>query len=54
MAVRWYLVYALSYRDIEGLLEESGLLVDHATVNRWVIEYAPQRDAFLKLRDQLI
>lgn len=34
MTVRWYLAYALSYRDIEELLEEHRLLVDHATVNR--------------------
>ena len=42
MAVRWYLAYALSYRDIEELLLERGLRIDHATINRWVIEYAPQ------------
>ncbi len=42
MAVRWYLAYSLSYRDIEELLSERGLRIDHATVNRWVIEYSPQ------------
>lgn len=42
MAVRWYVAYALSYRDIEELLLERGLKIDHSTVNRWVIEYAPQ------------
>ena len=42
MAIRWYLAYALSYRDIEELLSERGLRVDHATINRWVVEYSPQ------------
>lgn len=41
MAVRWYLAYALSYRHIEELMAERGLSVDHATVNRWVVQYAP-------------
>jgi len=42
MAARWYLAYAISYRDIEELMAERGVKVDHSTVNRWVIEYAPQ------------
>ena len=41
MSVRWYIAYALSYRDIEEMLGERGLCVDHATLNRWVIQYAP-------------
>lgn len=41
MVVRWYLAYALSYRDIEELMLERGLTVDHSTINRWVIHYAP-------------
>jgi putative transposase len=41
MAVRWYLAYALSYRDIEELMQERGVSVDHSTLNRWVIKYAP-------------
>ena len=40
-AVSWYLRYPLSYRDIEELLLERGLEVDHSTVNRWVLAYAP-------------
>src|SRR4051794_1528391 len=39
--VSWYLRYPLSYRDIEELFRERGLVVDHATVNRWVLAYAP-------------
>jgi IS6 family transposase len=40
-AVSWYLRYPLSYRDIEELFRERGLAVDHATLNRWVLAYAP-------------
>ena len=41
MLVRWYVAYSLSYRDIEELALERGLHVDHSTVNRWVVHYAP-------------
>jgi len=41
MAVRWYVAYSLSYRDIEELMLERGVEVDHSTLNRWVIHYAP-------------
>jgi len=40
-AVCWYLRYPLSYRDIEELFLERGLRVDHSTLNRWVLAYAP-------------
>jgi transposase, IS6 family len=39
--VSWYLRYPLSYRDIEEMLLERGLEVDHSTLNRWVLAYAP-------------
>ncbi len=40
-AVSWYLRYPLSYRDIEEMLLERGMEVDHSTLNRWVLAYAP-------------
>jgi IS6 family transposase len=43
-AVRWYLRYALSYRDVEELMRERGVVVDHTTVFRWVQRYAPELD----------
>lgn len=43
-AVRWYLRYALSYRDVEELMRERGVWVDHTTVYRWVQRYAPELD----------
>jgi IS6 family transposase len=36
VAVRWYLRFALSYRDVEELLTERGIQVDHVSVDRWV------------------
>jgi transposase-like protein len=36
VAVRWYLRYGLSYRDVEELLAERGVTVDHVTIYRWV------------------
>lgn len=41
LVVRWYLTYSLSCRDIEEMMLERGIKVDHSTINRWVIEYAP-------------
>ena len=41
MAVRWYAAYALSYRNIGELMAELAASVDHSTVNRWVVQYAP-------------
>jgi IS6 family transposase len=43
-AVRWHLRYALSYRDVEGLMRERGVAVGHTTVFRWVQCYAPELD----------
>src|SRR3954454_5093434 len=40
-AVSWYLRYPLSYRDIEELFLERGVEVDHSTLTRWVLAYAP-------------
>ena len=42
VAVRWYLRYGLSYRDVEELLAERGVEVDHVTVYRWVQTFTPE------------
>jgi transposase-like protein len=47
-AVRWYLRYSLSLRDVEELLEERGLDVDHTTVWRWVQYYGPELEQRLR------
>jgi transposase-like protein len=41
LAVRWYLRFGLSYRDVEELLAERGIEVDHVTVFRWVQRFTP-------------
>jgi IS6 family transposase len=41
VAVRWYLRYGLSYRDVEELLAERGVEVDHVTLYRWVQRFTP-------------
>ncbi len=44
LCVRWYLRYSLSYRNLEEMMLERGLTVDHTTVYRWVQAYAPELD----------
>jgi transposase-like protein len=39
LAVRWYLRFSLSYRDVEELLAERGIEVDHVTIYRWVLRF---------------
>src|SRR5919202_5383025 len=41
LCVRWYLRYPLSYRNLEEMMAERGLTVDHWTIARWVLRYAP-------------
>jgi transposase-like protein len=41
LAVRWYLRFGLSYRDVEELLAERGVEVDHVTIYRWVLRFTP-------------
>ena len=41
LAVRWYLLFALSYRDLEELLTDRGIQVDHVTIYRWVQRFTP-------------
>ena len=38
--IRWYLAYALSYRDLEEMMLERGVNVDHTTIYRWMFEYS--------------
>jgi transposase-like protein len=47
-AVRWYCKYGISYRELEEMLSERGVDVDHTTIYRWVQRYAPEIEARLK------
>jgi putative transposase len=40
-AVFFYVRYGVSYRDLEEIMAERDVKVDHATLNRWVIDYSP-------------
>ncbi len=42
--VRWYLAYALSLRNLEEMMAERGIAVDHSTLHRWVIRLVPLLD----------
>jgi transposase-like protein len=54
LAVRWYLRFGLSYRDVEELLAERGVEVDHVTVYRWVQRFAPEFAEAARARQHLI
>ncbi len=41
LCVRWYLAYNLSLRDLEEMMAERGIAVDHTTIHRWTIRYSP-------------
>jgi len=41
VCIRWYAAYALSYRNLEEMMQERGVSVDHSTVNRWAIRFLP-------------
>jgi len=40
--VRWYVAYPISYRQLEEMMGERGVAVDHSPLNRWVLKYAPE------------
>ena len=51
-AVRWYVAYPISYRQLEEMMGERGVAVDHSTLNRWVIKYAPEFEKVFRRRQQ--
>src|ERR1700752_4946778 len=54
MGVRWYVAYPLSYRHVEELMQERGVPVDHATLQRWVVKYSPLLEAAFHRRKRLV
>ena len=50
--VRWYVAYPISYRQLEEMMSERGVAVDHATLNRWVIKYAPEFEKAFRHRQR--
>ena len=53
-SIRWYLAYALSYRDIEEMMAERGFSVDHSTINRWGLHYSPQLEAAFRRKKKRV
>jgi IS6 family transposase len=47
-AVRWYCKYGISYRELEEMMEERGVDLDHTTLYRWVQHYAPEIEKRLR------
>jgi transposase, IS6 family len=47
-AVRWYLQFPISYRDLERMLADRGVAVDHTTMYRWVQRFAPELERRLR------
>ena len=41
VCIRWYAAYSLSTRNLEEMMEERGVLVDHSMVSRWAIRFLP-------------
>ena len=52
--VRWYVAYPISYRQLEEMMEERGVEVDHSTLNRWVLKYVPLLDQAFRVRKRRV
>ena len=50
----FYVRWGVSYRDLEAIMEERGVKIDHATLNRWVIDYSPLIAAEAKKRKRAV
>jgi transposase, IS6 family len=48
-AVRWYLMFPVSYRELERMLRDRGIAVDHTTIFRWIQAYAPELEKRLRV-----
>jgi putative transposase len=50
--VRWYVAYPISYRQLEEMMGARGVAVDHSTLNRWVLKYAPEFEKQFRRRQR--
>jgi transposase-like protein len=46
----WYVAYPIGYRQLEEMMKEHGVSVDHSTLNRWVLKYAPELEKQFRAR----
>jgi putative transposase len=52
--IRWYVAYPMSYHQVEEMMSERGVAVDHSTLNRWVIKYAPEIEKQIRRRQRAV
>ena len=52
--VRWYVAYPISYRQLEEMMGERGVAVDHSALHRWVIKYAPEIEKQFRCRQRSV
>ena len=52
--VRWYVAYPISYRQLEEMMQERGVEVDHSSLNRWVIKYTSALDKAFRQRKRSV
>jgi putative transposase len=50
VCIRWYAAYSLSYRNLEEMMEERGVFVDHSSINRWAIRFLPLLEKVFRKR----
>ena len=53
-AVRWYVAYPISYRQLEEMMAERGVEVDHSSLNRWVLKYTPFLEVAFRPRQRAV
>ena len=53
-AVRWYVAYPISYRQLEEMMAERGVEVDHSSLNRWVLKYTPFLEVAFRHRQRAV
>lgn len=52
--IRWYVSYPISYRQLEEMMKERGVEVDHSSLNRWVLKYTPQLEKAFRQRKHTV
>ena len=52
--VRWYVAYPISYRQLEEMMQERGVEVDHSSLNRWVLKFTPALDKTFRQRKRSV
>jgi transposase-like protein len=54
LCIRWYLAYNLSLRNLEEMMGERGISVDHSTIHRWIVRYSPELLERFNLRKRVV